>query len=316
MNPFVFICGCPRSGTTLVGRLADAHPALAIVHESRFIASWWEERVGLTREGEVTPALIERLVEHPRYARLGLGREPLERLLAADGPVRYPSFISGVFDLYGEAQGKRAVGDKTPRYVRSLPTLHALWPHARFAHVIRDGRDVCLSVLNWGKGPAGRFSAWDEDPISTVAVWWEWHVRLGREDGRALGERLYHELRYESLVRRPDQECVALCEFLGLPSDDGMVRFHEGRERDNPRFDAKKAWRPVTPGLRDWGAQMPASELERFEAAAGDFLEELGYPRAVPDLDSDALAHASRIRASFREDLRMRGEREPEAWAR
>jgi Sulfotransferase family len=310
----VFICGCPRSGTTLLGRLADAHPELAVVHESRFIAGWYEERVGLTPDGEVTPTLVSELAEYPRYVRLGLGRSVLERLHTPDRPVSYERFVSGIFDRYGEARGKRIVGDKTPRYVRSLPTLHALWPEARFVHIIRDGRDVCLSVLNWGKGPTGRFTAWDEDPVSVVALWWRWHVLLGRQDGKALGGRLYHEARYESLVSDPARECAELCTFLGLAYEEAMLRFHEGRERAESRLDAKKAWRPVTSGIRNWREQMPAADVERFEAAAGDVLAELGYSRGVERPSPQAQDHAARIKESFTTDVRARPRRLPERW--
>ena len=310
----MFICGCPRSGTTLVGRLADAHPELAVVHEGRFIAAWYEERVGLTPDGQVTQALVSELARYPRYTRLGLGREVLERLLADDGPVSYDRFISGIFDRYGEARGKRIVGDKTPRYVRSLPTLHALWPEARFVHIIRDGRDVCLSVLNWGKGPTGRFSAWEEDPVSVVALWWRWHVLLGRQDGEALGGRLYQEVRYESLVSDPAWECAELCRFLGLAYDEAMLRFHQGRERAESRLDAKKSWRPVTSGLRNWREQMPAADVERFEAAAGDVLAELGYARDFERPSSEARDHAARVKESFTSDVRARPRRLPEGW--
>jgi hypothetical protein len=61
-----------------------------------------------------------------------------------------------------------------------------------------------------------------------------------------------------------------------------MLRFHEGRRRNEPGLDPKAAWLPITTGLRDWRAQMRLEELERFEAAAGDLLEDLGYPRACP----------------------------------
>jgi Sulfotransferase family len=310
----VFICGCPRSGTTLLGRLADAHPELAVVHESRFIAAWYEERVGLTPDGEVTKALVSELSKYPRYTRLGLGREALERLLNTDRAVSYDRFVSGIFDLYGEARGKSIVGDKTPRYVRFVPTLHALWPEARFVHLIRDGRDVCLSVLNWGKGPTGRFSAWEDDPVSVVALWWRWHVLLGREDGGALGGRLYHEVRYEPLVSDTARECAALCRFLGLPYYEAMLRFHEGRERAEPRLDAKKAWRPVTPGLRNWREQMSAADVERFEAAAGDLLAELDYARGVAHPSPEAREHAARVKESFTRDVRSRPRRLPARW--
>jgi hypothetical protein len=87
-----------------------------------------------------------------------------------------------------------------------------------------------------------------------------------------------------------------LCAFLGLPYDEAMLRFHEGRTRAKPGRDAKHAWLPISPGLRDWRCQMPAEDLERFEAAAGGLLDELGYARAIPRPRPEILEHASYIR--------------------
>jgi hypothetical protein len=315
-NPYVFIVGCARSGTTLLQRMLDAHPDMAVVHETHWIPKWYERRKGVTPEGLATPELVSRLAEYHRFADWRIGREELERLVANGEPVPYPGFVAGFFDLYGKERGKRLVGDKTPRYVRNLPILHDLWPDARFVHLIRDGRNVALSATNWRKSYklARRFPTWRRDPTTTAAVWWEWLVRLGQEDGKPLGPDLYHEARYEELVSEPERACQALCSFLGLPYDEAMLRFHEGREKSDPDLDAKGAWLPVTRGLRDWRSQMPAEEVERFEAAGGDLLDELGYARAVPDPPQAALELAREIRESFLRDVRDRGDRLPEAW--
>jgi hypothetical protein len=318
MNPYVFIVGCPRSGTTLLRRLVDAHPQIAIIHQSRFIPYFFERRRGLTPEGLVTTKLVDRLLEARGVKNLETSRELLESLVETGEPVSYSTFVTGVFDLYGKGQGKRLVGDKVPGYVRSIPTLHALWPEARFVHLIRDGRDVCMSAINWSRAYklARRFPTWMEDPITTAAVWWEGHVRLGREDGGSLAPNLYHEVRYEALVSEPAKECEKLCSFLDLPYDDAMLKFHEGRSKMKPGRDAKRAWLPITPGLRDWRTQMPAEDLERCEAAAGDLLEELGYPRACPHPPEETLAWAVRIRESFARDASALGKRLPKGWER
>jgi hypothetical protein len=93
-----------------------------------------------------------------------------------------------------------------------------------------------------------------------------------------------------------------------------MLKFHEGREKADPNLDAKKAWRPLTPGLRKWSEQMSAEDLERFEAAAGDLLEELGYPRACPHPPDETLARAARIRESFTREVSASGKRLPKGW--
>ncbi len=91
-----------------------------------------------------------------------------------------------------------------------------------------------------------------------------------------------------------------------------MLRFYEGREKADFGLDAKKAWRPITPGLRDWRTQMPLDDTERFEAAAGNLLEELGYPRAVPDPPQEKLENATRIRHAFTQEVRTQGMRLPD----
>ena len=80
-NPFVFIVGCPRSGTTLVQRIVDAHPDVAICDETFWLAYFFKKRLGLTPEGWVTPELISRLLEYHKFYRMRIGRDELELLM-------------------------------------------------------------------------------------------------------------------------------------------------------------------------------------------------------------------------------------------
>jgi hypothetical protein len=320
VNPFLFIVGCARSGTTLLRRMLDSHPDLAVIDETRWVPKLASHREFVTGEGLVGEQAATWVIEHPRFPKWGIEPDSLLRLVGSGQRVSYPQFVTGFFDLYGEVQGKSLVGDKTPRYVRHLQIIHSLWPHAKILHIIRDGRDTALSILGWvrrGKRPRGpaRFPTWAKHPVATVALWWEWHVRQGREAGMHLGPQLYHEVPYESLVARPAEESARLCEFLGLPYDDAMLRYHEGRERRQPGLSAKKAWRPVTAGLRDWRSEMPAHEVERFEAIAGDTLSELGYDLAFTKPPRVTLEEAAGVRAAFTEAARARGKRLPDAWA-
>lgn len=300
-NPYVFIVGCPRSGTTMLQRIVNAHSQIAIMPESHWIPRLFDKRQGLTPEGLVTPELIPHLLAQPAFALLDIGREKLETLLGTDRPASYADFMTGMFDLYGKARGKTLVGNKTPGFVRRTRTLHSLWPTARFVHLIRDGRDVFLSTIHRAlKNPkAGVFDTWEADPATTAGLWWEWNVQSGRQAGYSLGPKLYYELRYESLVANPEEECAALCAFLGLPYDDAMLRFHEAQEEST-------AARPVTPGLRDWRSQMPGEDVERFEAAAGELLDELGYPRSIPHPPLERVEIASKMRDLLARDPRTR----------
>jgi hypothetical protein len=315
MNPYVFIVGCPRSGTTLVQRLLNAHPEIAVINELQWVPGWYERRVGLTQDGSITQEFASRLREHPRRARLAVEDAQIETLIEQGRPKGYAQFVTELFDLHGLASGQRIVGEKSPNYVRHLPTLHTLWPYAKVVHLIRDGRDVALSMLDWHKGERliGRFPTWQDDRVTTVALWWEWHVRLGREAKDRLGKERYSELSYESLVADPERECEKLCVFLGVGYDEAMLQFHEGRTKPKPGRGAKAAWLPVTAGLRNWKEQMRPGDTARFEAAAGDLLAELGYPTVAP-VAGGQLEHAARLRAAFADHVRSRRRRVPSAW--
>lgn len=299
-NPFVFAVGCARSGTTLLTRMLDAHPRIAMTPETHWIPKFYEEGPG------VTPGQLRRLGDYHRIRKLGLSSADLESLIDPDGQTPYAQFGSRFFDLYARRAGKPLAGDKTPSYVRVIPFLNRLWPKARFIHLIRDGRDVVLSALKWEKNAknVGKFSTWADEPILTAALWWAWNVDCGRAAGRALVPELYHEISYEELVADPERGCRDIAAFLGIEFDDAMLRFHEGRTRDEGGRSAKKAWLPPTPGLRDWRTQMSPDDTELFEAAAGDLLATLGYERRFPAPCAAARARAERVRERF--DLETR----------
>jgi Sulfotransferase family len=316
VNPYLFVVGCPRSGTTLLQRLLDAHPQVAVINETLWITREARHGAGVTPEGMVKPELVRRLFENGRFQRLDLARKDVKALLDADEPVPYAQFVSSVFDLYGRDRGKPIVGDKSPGYVREMKRLHALWPDAKFIHLIRDGRDIWLSVAGWKKADrtVGQFSTWAQDPVGTTALWWERSVRLGREAGVALGPDLYREVRYEDLVQDAEGVCRELCAFLEVPFDEAMLRFHEGRTRREPGLPSKRAWLPPTSGLRNWRTEMTPPDVERFESLAGDLLGDLDYPRAFPRLRSRDGEQAAAFRATFTEDARARGRALPARW--
>lgn len=316
-NPYVFVVGCPRSGTTLLRRMLDAHPELAITPETHWVPEWFEKHGRGDRNDPVSRELVQSLLESDRFTKLKVGDDEVWRLFEEGKPVSYARLVEHVYDLFGRRRAKPLVGDKTPGYTKAIPLLHRLFPWARFVHLVRDGRDVCLSATSWHQVGRleRRFPSWRREPVATAALWWELHVRLAREAGARLDPGQYYEMRYEELVADPSEESRALCSFLELAYSEAITRFHEGRTRKDPDLGSNKQWLPPTPGLRDWRTQMPPHDLELFEAVAGKLLGELGHPRPRSRSSQEASERAARVRAAFTQDLRDRGWPLPERWA-
>ena len=317
VNPYVFIVGVARSGTTLLQRMLDAHPQLAVVNETYWVPRKFRERNGLTREGVVTPALLPKLLASPKFSYMGVTEQDLVGLLSESESVRYDRFVARIFDLYASRRGKPFAGDKTPGYVRRIPRVHEVWPRAQFVHIIRDPRDVCLSMLEWdmGERTAGQDGTWELDPAISTALYWKHSVSVGREDaGALLGPALYHEVRYEDLVSSPERELKRICKFLSLPYAEEMTRFYEGRTRRDPGLDSKGQWLPPTAGLRDWRTQMRANDVEHIEAAVGDLLPSLGYDTRCDQPSPAARARVAEVGETFTGHLLARGRALPRDW--
>jgi Sulfotransferase family len=292
-NPYLFIVGCPRSGTTLLQRMLDHHPQLAVANDTHFIPRAIED-VAVGVDPALTPALIKRVRTYRRFYRLGLSDTAVDE--AAVQARTYRGFVSALYSGYGRLRGKFLAGEKTPDYCRHLPRLHALFPWVRTIHIIRDGRDVALSTLEWAredKGP-GKFELWRDEPVAVCALWWRWQVSTGQRNGAHLRPAQYREVKYEDLIARPEEMLRALAAFLGLPFAHEMLAYHVGKTRYEPGISAKQAWLPPTPGLRDWRTQLANRDVELFEALAGDLLSALGYERGAATISPQIAAVAQR----------------------
>jgi hypothetical protein len=311
--PLCFIVGCPRSGTTLLQRIVNAHSLITIVPEIFWITHFVNAHSGPRLEDPISVQNVRALMDHKRFPELQLSRDEFERLLGGKFSIPCGDFITSLFEEYRDVQRKPFVGNKTPQYVQNIPTFHARWPSAKFIHIIRDGRDVALSVLNWKKADrtAGRFATWTDDRVSTAALWWRRNVLLGREAGNQIGPQLYYEIHYESLILRPQEECVKLCSFLDLPYDEQMLHHDKDRPQTNR---VEKSWSPITAGMRDWKSQMLPDDVARFEASAGPLISELGYERATDSPSSERSSHAARIYEIFTRDVQTSHKLLPVQW--
>lgn len=298
-NPYLFVVGCQRSGTTMLQRMLDAHPDLAVAYDSLFLLRPIRGySVGV--DPELDEGLVEAAVTHPRFDRLGLSKEAVER--ASAEAETYRGFVAGIYDEYARMHCKPLAGEKSPGFCRRLPQLHGLLPEAKILHLIRDGRDVALSIRDWGKG-AAKLALWEQEPVAAAALWWRRDVTRGCEDGRRLPGRIYMEVRYEELVADTESTLRSIAAHLDVPFHPSMTSYHEGKVRHKEGLSAKAAWLPPTAGLRDWRSQMSERELELFEAIAGDQLEMLGYGRGCSRVSAEAASAAAACEAWWEEHM-------------
>lgn len=305
-NPYVFVCGCARSGTTLLQRMLDNHPELAVLLETNAVP-----RPVLGKHPApdlpLSDDLIRQVIGFKWFDHLGVDEKTARGL--AVGRSTFAEFVGALFDEVGRRRGKRFVGEKVPGYVRRIPSLHGLFPTARFIHIVRDGRDVALSMLDWitSERWLGRMPLWQQEPVALCALNWRREVSAGLRGRQKVGADRCLEVKYEDLVAAPEPIMRSVADFLELPFDAAMLEFHNHRTRDDPTLWSKDRWLPPTGGLRDWRRGLSQRDLQLFEVLAGDLLASLGYPlgadtRATPEV----MAVAERGEAWWRKEVESR----------
>lgn len=216
--------GLGRSGNTLLRLMLDAHPDLAIPPETDFIPE-----LATRCEPAEDPAgeFIRVVTGHWRFTDLGVDGAELERRVGAIEPFSVGAGLRVLYGLYAAKFGKPRFGDKTPFHLDHMRLLERPMPEARFIHMIRDGRDVAVSIRPLWFGP---------NSVRGAAHWW----RDGIERARVTSAGLqgYMELRFEDLVLDTEPWLRRVCDFIELPWDPAMLAYHERLASRQPSWRA------------------------------------------------------------------------------
>ncbi len=285
LTPTPFIVGVPRSGTTLLRLMLDAHPDLAIPPETVFIRLAAE---ACEHASDPRQAFLETVTSHRRWKDLHIEGDLLRHSVAAIEPFDLGEALRALYGLYAGRFGKPRWGDKTPHYLRQMTLIQGLLPEARFIHIIRDGRDVALSVKDLWFGA---------NSIEEAARRWQSSIQKARRQARKLPH--YLEVRYEDLVSDTESTLRKISDFVDLPWSPSMLDYHKTADerlsemerhitaptgkivRRGPERNAILHSLTSKPPQRDrigrWRQEMTAAHRESFEKMAGETLRGLGY---------------------------------------
>jgi hypothetical protein len=298
--PAPFVVGVNRSGTTLLRMMLDAHPQLTVPPETHFLPELIEE----AESGSPTPeSLLATITRQREWGDFGLTEEELLERFRAIQPLNAGDAIRAFYEAYAERVGKPRWGEKTPIYVKSMRKIERALPEARFVHVIRDGRDVALSI---------RDRAIKEHPIDRIAERWVRRITRARQQAKRLAH--YKEIRYEGLILDTENTLREVLDFYELPWDDAVLDYHqrsaerlEEMKRELPEdgkrttlsverrmaTHARTTEKPDPRRVSRWRESMSREDRALFESIAGPLLEELGYtvgdgPGTAPRAEGEA----------------------------
>jgi Sulfotransferase family len=292
----VFVLGCPRSGTTLLYHMLLSAGNFVVYRAESQVFNLLEPRFGDLRIARNRRKLLEAWENSSLFIKTGLEAGPVEQAVMANCE-NGGDFLRIVMELMARKQGVERWAETTPDHLLALPRIKETIPNALVIHIIRDGRDVALSLekQHWIQP-----FPWDHGKeLLTAATYWEWIVNRGRAYGQVLGNN-YKEVRYENLVANPRATLGDLGEFIGQELDyDRIQRVGIGSvSHPNSSFDGDKKPADFHPVAR-WKKSLSQQQLVQVEGLIGDTLDTLGYERTATRPSAQAPATLKRMRTIY-----------------
>jgi len=272
-----FVGGSPKSGTTWLQLLLNAHPSVSCSGEGHFPTHLWSTlKQALNQQNNIIETNNKELfTELDEYQRLN--QDDLFYIFA--------SCIAIFLIKQSRDKDAWAIGDKTPTNVRAFAGLATLFPTAKFIQIVRDGRDSAVSGWfhnqrkpDWTPLNRGSLTAY----ITAFAELWVRELARAQEFANAYPHRI-RRVRYEDLVSDTEGTLVGLFEFLGVKVDAKILAhcrteasFAKRSGGRNPGEENRQSF--FRKGIAgDWRNHLSEEQNALFRARAGSWLDRLGY---------------------------------------
>ncbi len=280
--PVFFILGRPRSGTTLLRTLFDAHPNVATPVECAFIINMRQKYAGITHWSK--ELLLEFHEDVQKHIKFDTWNIDLDRMKAdlqdCAGENTFQNICKVVYFDYISLFPKEEIkwiGDKNPVYATYTPELLKLFPDSKFIHLVRDPRDNIISLKNVDfEGP---FTA-------LLAYRWVHSARKLFHIKKKYPGKFY-TIRYEDLVTEPQRYYREMCDFLSIPYNDIVFDFYKKQGEAMQKFNIEKMMKyhkslfsPINNSkVNLWKTQLPDRDIRITEFVAGKWTRKYGYER-------------------------------------
>jgi hypothetical protein len=283
-NEPIFVVGVPRSGTTLLAAMLAAHSRISCGPETHFFRKLAKvDSDSLVAQESWPKAAVDFVcsIEHasfsdrqpiPLIEKYHIDREQIAAYLEHQEPS-LANMLASVTEQHQITMGKSRWAEKTPDHILTLSQIRWSFPDSPIIRIIRDPRDVAISLT---KVPWGAMSLYEALLL--------WKQLDEQSDGFFNTDPLSYSLRYEDLITCPEDELGRLCQFIGEDFEPGMLDTSEtGRLLNARRVPWKdKVSQPLdASNLEIWKKQLSKPEIQLAEAILGGRLEALGYPREV-----------------------------------
>lgn len=290
----IFICGHPKSGTSLLRSLLDSHPQLVVYpEESVFFRRFFPRAKGKTHQEKF--ALAEKTLIHifkwnqekPQedqelfpgrdYSAIDYEtvRKNLENLIGTYGINHPGDWLSSSLLAFGIASKHLSPNtkywvEKSPYHEHYADMIFSWWQEAKMIHVVRDPRDNYASYRH-------KHPDWKPEFFSRN---WNRSTDKGFTNQEVFGHERYLILRYEDLVTSPEATIQKLTSFLGIDNDPALMDpSRSGQQWSGNSMFSDKFDRINTAPIGRWKTELSAADARTIEWMTRVWFDKIGYDR-------------------------------------
>ncbi len=307
----IFLVNAPRSGSTLLTLILDAHPAIAVPSPA-----WLYEIVrpflysyGDLSKPENIRELAQDILDSETIKQWNTGFSAGD-LVKASRENSFKGLFAALHEHYADGFGKSRWGEKTPRNSFWVDEIKADFPDAQFVHIVRDGRDMAIDIA--------QTTAMRPRSVYAGAFVWRDFVSAIRISAAKLNKENYYEFRYEDLCADPELTLKKLCDYLGEDFDPVMLAHFETKRTKEWTATShhSKAGKPITTEFCEmYKTRLTERDISALDAEIGDLLKTYGYPVneksvALPEREAMQIAESDVVTGprydSYRSELEQR----------
>ncbi len=280
--PIFFIISRPRTGSTLLRTLLDAHPNLLVPPESPFIFKLFRRYHAVNNwNAKTIEQFCNRLLKQRRIKYWALNRQQLQNALDAQAKtLNYSAACKQVLHSYDSLYQKsdiKQLGAHLPypdQIITKWPLLLQLFPNAKFIHIVRDYRDNYLSVCR---------AKLERSSIPLQMTYWNGINRAAKQISSATNQLL--QIQYETLASSPKKTLKQICQFIGVAFYPQQLDFHTTQKSATQLINSKAFKRyhshllqPISSQYTgQWRQQMPTRQIQLADYIACATAPDAGY---------------------------------------
>ena len=214
----IFICGMPRSGTTLVEQIISTHKSVygageliylsQTIQKNLFNKNLKLDRDKLFKEIEQKSNNIEKFYH--------------EQLDYHDSDLNY-------------------ITDKAPQNFKWIGIIKLFFPNCKVVHCVRNPRDNCLSLYKNNFPSSSMNWSFDEEDIGR---YYNGYKNLMNFWKSKIPDFIY-DLHYEDLVKNQEVEAKKLINFCDLDWDPDCLEFHKKAKTPIKTVSINQARKPI-----------------------------------------------------------------------